>query len=392
MMGKASIEVELNPELLAWGRRSVGLSIADVARKLKQQEQTIKEWEGGSRKIRYAQLEKLADIYARPVAVFFLENPPESTALPRDFRLLPEKDRQQFSRQTLLAFRRAKRFQKHAAQLLDELAAPSEQLDLHAVLKDDPIAVATSTRELLRVTLQAQFSWKSYYHAFRELRNIIEEQGLFVFQFPMPIEEIRGYFLSHKLAPVIVVNRSDWIQARIFTLLHEFGHYILDEEGISGATDITDYDGWRDTHESRIERFCNVFATEFLMPRDVFEAECQNIHGVHSQLGGYSDPAFVGKIAMRFSVSLQAALLRLYKLSLLDVDEYTSTRALLVPKKKKHNGGSGLTAEEICVQERGHKYVSLMVSASRDGRLSPSEVADLLGVAPQVAFEIEGVM
>lgn len=53
----------------------------------------------------------------------------------------------------------------------------------------------------------------------------LEEQGIFVFQFPMPVEENRGFSLVRKEHPlVIVINSQDSPNGRIFTLFHEYCH------------------------------------------------------------------------------------------------------------------------------------------------------------------------
>ena len=49
----------------------------------------------------------------------------------------------------------------------------------------------------------------------------------------MPIEDARGFALADANPKIIVVNSKDQIEARIFTLLHEFAHILLGETSIS---------------------------------------------------------------------------------------------------------------------------------------------------------------
>ena len=84
--------IPVNNEILKWARITSGLSIAEVARKLKKSTNTIEAWEQGIAAPSYPLLEQLAyKIYKRPTAVFFFPViPPENT--PRaEFRTLPEK-------------------------------------------------------------------------------------------------------------------------------------------------------------------------------------------------------------------------------------------------------------------------------------------------------------
>ena len=45
----------------------------------------------------------------------------------------------------------------------------------------------------------------------------------------------RGFAISDKVAPFIVINDKDARAARSFTLVHELAHIWLDESGVSGA-------------------------------------------------------------------------------------------------------------------------------------------------------------
>ena len=62
----------INIDVLKWARDTLGLSLQDVAAKMKRKEKEIEEWEAGTSSPTYPQLEKLAyDIYKRPIAIFF---------------------------------------------------------------------------------------------------------------------------------------------------------------------------------------------------------------------------------------------------------------------------------------------------------------------------------
>ena len=76
-MGSRSEPIKgVEPSVLAWARQSLGLSLDDVALKLKKPVATIASWETGDDSPSYAQLEKLAyDVYHRPLATFFSLHP-----------------------------------------------------------------------------------------------------------------------------------------------------------------------------------------------------------------------------------------------------------------------------------------------------------------------------
>src|SRR6516164_8722562 len=80
------IEALVKPELLVWARKAAGLDVENAARKTQVKPQRLEEWENGGSRPTIAQVRKLADIYKRPLAVFFLEEPPAEEGDLPDFR------------------------------------------------------------------------------------------------------------------------------------------------------------------------------------------------------------------------------------------------------------------------------------------------------------------
>jgi transcriptional regulator with XRE-family HTH domain len=69
-------EAEITPSVLAWARRSIGLKTEDAARRLKVPKDKIEGWERGIGRPSIPQAEKLAALYKRPLAVFYMPAPP----------------------------------------------------------------------------------------------------------------------------------------------------------------------------------------------------------------------------------------------------------------------------------------------------------------------------
>src|SRR4030042_4366060 len=84
-----SIEALVEPRLLGWGRRSAGLDIESAARKVQVKRECLERWERGESRPTLTQLRKLGRAYKRPIAVFYLPEPPEDFQALRDFRRLP---------------------------------------------------------------------------------------------------------------------------------------------------------------------------------------------------------------------------------------------------------------------------------------------------------------
>src|SRR4030095_3461184 len=83
-----SVPALVKPELLVWARTSAGLSLERASDLAKIEEMTLGEWETGHDVPSIAELRKLGEIYKRPIAVFFLAEPPRGFDAQREFRRL----------------------------------------------------------------------------------------------------------------------------------------------------------------------------------------------------------------------------------------------------------------------------------------------------------------
>ena len=110
----------------------------------------------------------------------------------------------------------------------------------------------------------------TWQEAVGELRRRIESLGIMAVingvvgnntHRKLDVEEFRGFALTDRHAPLIFVNGADAKSAQMFTLAHELAHVWLGPEGesISGFEGIFPGD-------SRIEKFCDQAAAEFLVP------------------------------------------------------------------------------------------------------------------------------
>ena len=162
-----------------------------------------------------------------------------------------------------------------------------------------PEAVAKVERTRIGPTPAAQLGFPSPAEAFKHFRTLIERSGVFVFVIKGgAAEDWRGLaVLDERNIPLIVINGEEPAPAwKLFTLLHEYYHLLLRCTGISGSVS-----------GSEVEAKCNSFAAHFLMPRDRFRAEAQEINPFGAEWG----ERHVKELAARFHVSLTAAAIHL---------------------------------------------------------------------------------
>ena len=332
------------------------------------------EWENGDGRPTVAVLRELATLYRRPLAALLLPTP-RPTPVPADFRAGDKKGK--LSRDTLLSLRRATRLREVA----QDLNSHETTLPLGSVADARPSPeraeeLAVSERARLSITSEQQAEWRDYYEAFRSWRAEVESLGVLVFQMQMPVEEVRGFSISETPPAAIVLNSSDFVGARIFTLFHEYAHLLLGRGGIC----FPESDQRPSPEERDIERFCNRFAGALLLPRTELENDTQAI-GLGSALP-YPPDALFNSLIGKYRVSRQVIWYRLRHLGLVPDEVFRAKWSAWAsqPKRKVSNGGGGLSAVQRCLNERGTRFVSMVVEAERGGVVNFTDALDSLGV------------
>ncbi len=363
-MSNKSPNISVRPDVLRWLRESSGWTINEVSKYLNITEDWVNKWETGDENPTFNEIKKLSDAYKRPLAAFFLPDPAKEPSLPQDFRRLPGTAKP-FSRKTLRAIHKAMNLQDIGRELLENLNLDMEPDVSNANLKNDPEKVASEERHKLGVSIDDQFKWKDSYEAFKIWRNFIEQKNILVFQFPMELEELRGFTLLDSLPYAIVINSSDIVDARIFTLIHEYGHILLHESALcTPETPLND-----GSHGAFVERWCNQFAGAFLLPPD-------NIKASFDQwgIGEYY------RIASKYKVSLSATLTRLVNLNLISSNIYNEELGILSAKAHKVHGGGGEPSNKRAQRTMGDAFISLVLENSHRGFITNSDALNYLGI------------
>ena len=70
-------KANITPEVIKWARESCGYSVEEAASKIERSADEIAAWEEGDLKPTIPQARKASEVYKRPLAVFFLPEPPE---------------------------------------------------------------------------------------------------------------------------------------------------------------------------------------------------------------------------------------------------------------------------------------------------------------------------
>lgn len=250
-------------------------------------------------------------------------------------------------------------------------APPATQFTAKTIqLSQSAETAAAAVRRTLGVELVEQLDWKDTHEAYRRWRESVEDQGVLVFQFPFPREESQGFSLFDPACPVIVVNESDVVEARIFTLFHEYAHLLLRAPGICLPRTTASTSG------AAIEPFCNRFAAAVLISDA--EVRSWNVSDLSAErlrelARRYRVSKYVVLISLRTRGNLsEEAFVRIYKRWLSQDDAR--------PRPPKRPAGGGASAVKKCNRQRGKAFISLVLESARRGVITTHDAATYLGV------------
>jgi len=371
-MPRESIVAEVNPEVMKWLRESSGWTTDDVARRLKVGRDVVDGLESGKRKPTLRQATVLSIAFKRPLASFFLSKPKEDKPSPSDYRSLPDK-RGIFDKKTLLAIRKARGLQEIGRELSLNVKYEIKPRIEKAKASEKPESVAEKYRSVFKLGKESKTKFTNPYQLFNYLRDTLEDMNMMTFQFSMPLEDARGFALSDESPSVIVVNTKDSIEARLFTLMHEFAHILLDETVI----DIPDAS---ETKKNGTEPWCDEFSSSFLLPRHVAKELFER------NKGKLTETDTLNALSRKCKVSKAMLLLKMRKLGYISKEEYDGVLQRYVPTTgtkttiKKGVKVSSMPSDKRCLSEVGNKFVSLVASNFDKNFITYSDALSYLSI------------
>src|SRR5437879_3892741 len=132
------VEALVTPAVLKWARENDGRTPEFVAKKLKVTTEDVAAWEAGQSRPSLTQLRKLATLYRRPTAVFYLPAPPQGFQTLRDFRRAPDSGRRKFSAELMYEMRRAQERRAIALELYEAAGEKSPDFVVTASRDESP--------------------------------------------------------------------------------------------------------------------------------------------------------------------------------------------------------------------------------------------------------------
>lgn len=383
----AHVEALANPLLLIWARESASLTQEAVAKRVGVKVERIRAWETAQERPSVAQLRNFAVATKRPLAVFYLAEPPRTFDALHDFRG-PTSAGMPPATSPDLTFEIRKAYDRRewALELMSDLQLTPTTFNVRLTLNEDPEAAGGKIRTALGVRTQIQSQWRADYEAFREWRVLLEHLGILTFQATdLDLEEARGFSISLKPLPAVVVNIKDAPRGRIFTLLHEVTHIALNEGGICDLDD-----NQRRNASARIEAYCNRVAGAILFPRNDLLATSE-VRGHRSGDMTWSDGE-IQSLSRRFGGSREALLVRLLALGRTNEKFYYKKRDVYrieYAKWREQRKEGFAPPHVVSLSSAGPLFTALVIENFNREHITASDVSDYLRVRTKHLPEIQ---
>ena len=159
----ARVKSLASPALIKWSRETAGFTLAQAAERLGIDEARLTAWEDPAAKDAPSipQLRKLAGLFKRPLAVFYLrEVPARQFQVMRDLRRLPGTGPHHYSPAVQLEIRAANERRELALELAADLEEEPPKFTLSTQVNEDPEEVGTRIRTALGITTETQLTWR----------------------------------------------------------------------------------------------------------------------------------------------------------------------------------------------------------------------------------------
>jgi len=343
-------------------RELLQLAPEEVASQINVTRQNIFDWEEDRLHPNLKQLEKLSGLYGRRIDYFLKETPPPPQKI--EFRGKPGqslKDLPQQAKAILARFDELCRTALEVEGLLNKrrkvtLARFSESVH--------PKAVAESLRK----------KFNAGDKPLTNLKECLESEGVRIFELIVPVDTFSGFSFWHsEYGPCILLNATDLMRRRNFTLAHELAHLLYGHESALCYIPLK----LSEVREG-IELKTNQFVVELLLPETGVREDFRR-----RVLSTTPSDTELGQMAGKWGVSIQALGYRLENLGLIERG-YTDTlferkpkflRRPLIPKWKR---------------QMGKQFVEETFEAYEKGLISAGKIASGLGITVREAMkEIE---
>lgn len=367
-------QIPVTRSVITWARERAGFSVEEATENFAK----IAAWEAGEAFPTYPQLERLADTFKLPIAVFFFPEPPDLPPISESFRTLPAEEFEQIPRRVKFLLRKAQAIQLNLSELC--LAQnPAQRLitrDLEFAVNVRLEVMAREVRNYLGVSIEEQCAWGTDDDALKNWRQALSDVGVFVFKDAFHTPEYSGFCLYDEVFPVIFVNNSTAKTRQIFTLFHELAHLLFHTSGIDTIED--EYIPALPDPARRIEVLCNGLAAQILVPEAAFRDAFTGLDPSQST---------AELLAAHFHVSREFIYRKFLDQELITQRAYIEAADRWADQRV--TGGPGGDFYWTKIAYLGREYIQLALSQYHQNRIDQNQLAEYLDSKPRHVGTLE---
>ena len=367
--------VPVQPELLRWARERAGYSVDMLAVRFPK----LEEWEQGSLRPTFKQLEAFAKTTHTPVGFLFLTEPPVERVPIPDFRTVANVYMSHPSPNLLDTVYLCQQRQDWYRDFARSMHEPVLDFVGSVGLGDDIAKTAATIRHSLGLDLEERRRLSTWTDALRRFIEQADALGVLVMvsgvvgsnnRRRLDPQEFRGFALADPLAPLVFVNGADTKAAQMFTLAHELAHLWLGQSAVSDAEA-------RAAPDQEVERWCNRVAAELLVPLAALRTEFDRRADLEDELQRLARLFKVSSLVILRSVGDAGWLTRAELWAAYD-EELARLRAL-----PKGSGGNFYLTLGARVSKR---FARALVVSTLEGRTPFTETFRMLGLKKMATF------
>lgn len=288
-------------------------------------------------------LEKIANEMDIPIPFLFLDSLPQQEETIPDFR----------SKQPSIG----KKLKKHIRQNKKRQEWFSDYLQRNGF---EPFAYPKhkqDTQEIAKTIIQLTQYQKGI--QLPTLKENLGKHNILVCQ-SGSLHEVRGYAINDPYAPLIFICSDDpTTEGKIFTLMHEMAHILLEKEGVSG-----------DCLDIEIEYQCNEIAGEVLMPTSDFLQKWER---------GKTYQYNIQKLRVDFGVSALAVATKAWLKELITSQEYYQYKSEIQTQFKSQTTNRGGNYYTNLASRISPLFAKVIATSVINGQETYREATKLIG-------------
>ncbi len=353
--------VEISREIYLWAIEESQKDFGEIKNKFKK----IEAWISGEDYPTFRQVESLANFLRVPLGYMFLNEPPRTNIIESEFRTIGNKipEISKDLQDTLYIMGRKK----------DWLSEHRQEKGWRKLLPDDFGDLIKENILPAKEYIGLDEFWykerRAKGSAFKYLRQKLESKGIVVMQSGvvgsdnhrgLNVSEFRGFLLYDDIAPLIFINSRDSEAGKIFTLIHEYIHFLLQEDDI-----FVD----EDSDETNI----NMITAEFLIPA----SHVQELWG-----NSKSELEQIDELSRLFHVSRLAVAIRLKDLNKIPqhvVNTVKQQTEMVLKDRGKGESDGGGDYYRTSRSRLGDSFLGAVIQGAESGDISYTYAFDLLG-------------